>query len=48
MVVDFYIDIVTELKKLTDEKQTKVDVIQEEEPNGTIEFPVPEEFSPEK
>jgi len=44
----FYIDIITELKKLAEEKQTKVDVITEEESNGTFEFPVPEEFSPEK
>lgn len=39
--------IVTEQKKLAEEKQTKVDVIQEEDSNGVIEVPVPEQFSPE-
>ncbi|KAL5235333.1 hypothetical protein ACI65C_002742 [Semiaphis heraclei] len=36
------------LKKIAEEKQTKVDVIQEEDSNGVIELPVPEQFSPEK
>lgn len=47
-VIDFYIDIVTEMKKMTEEKQTKVDVIQEEDSSGVVEVPVPEQFSPEK
>lgn len=44
----FNLDTITEQKKLLEEKQTKVEVIQEEESNGVIEVPVPEQFSPEK
>jgi hypothetical protein len=41
--------MITEQKKImAEEKQTKVDVIQEEESNGVIEVVVPEQFSPEK
>lgn len=47
-LIDFYVDTIIEQKKLIEEKQTKVDVIQEEESNGVIEVPVPEQFSPEK
>lgn len=39
---------VTEQKKIAEEKQTKVDVIKEEDSNGVIEVPVPEQYSPEK
>lgn len=44
----FYTNTITEQKKMFEEKQTKVDVIQEEDSNGVIEVPVPEQFSPEK
>lgn len=47
-MIDFYVDIVTEMKKITEEKQTKVDVIQEEDTSGVIEVSIPEQFSPEK
>lgn len=33
---------------MMEEKQTKVDVIQEEESNGVMEVSTPEEYSPEK
>ena len=42
------VNIITEHKKLVEEKQTKVDVIQEEDSNGVIEVLVPEQYSPEK
>lgn len=41
-------DFITEQKKMTEEKQTKVDVIQEEESNAMIEVLVPEQITPEK
>lgn len=41
-------DFITEQKKMAEEKQTKVDVIQEEEFNGVIEVLVPEQITPEK
>lgn len=44
----FYVNTITEQKKMFEDKQTKVDVIQEEDSNGVIEVPVPEQFSPEK
>jgi len=47
-MIDFYVNIITEHKKLAEEKQTKVDVIHEEESNGVIEVHVPEQYSPEK
>jgi len=46
---DLYVNQIIELKKIAEEKQTKVDVIQEEDSNGVIEvLAVPEQFSPEK
>lgn len=48
ITIYLYVNIITELKKIAEEKQTKVDVIQEEDSNGVIELPVPEQFSPEK
>lgn len=49
-MIDLHVNImITEQKKmLAEEKQTKVDVIHEEESNGVIEVVVPEQFSPEK
>lgn len=48
VTIDFCVNIITEHKKLAEEKQTKVDVIQEEDSTGVIEVHVPEQYSPEK
>lgn len=49
-MIDLHVDImITEQKKMmAEEKQTKVDVIHEEESNGVIEVVVPEQCSPER